>query len=163
MLRLNAALLALSLVASVPLSQALGQSYSTLKGIRTMEVVVAPVSAEGEKTGVSRDRLRTLAEMKLRLARITVVPESNGRVRLPFLLVNVTVLFDEEHGLSSYAINISLRRSTTQNGVAAQLLLWETGYVGVAGSSRMPNAVTDQLSMLLDNFVNDYLAQNPGE
>jgi hypothetical protein len=157
------------LICSATLAGAADQSHY-LKGIRRVTVLIEELSEASRKVHLSEERLRTIVELKLRMARIRVVSTeadlkdtSSLPYGSPYLYVKVTVMSKNSNPQCFYAIDVDLRQSIPSpiNGAAVPAVLWQRGGVAAAGCASIPGDVEGYLGQFLDSFVNDYLAANP--
>ena len=138
---------------------------SPLAGITKLTVIVETLPPVAALANVTEERLRTVAELKLRVAGLRVVSHDEDKADpeiVPYVYVQLTMASNPA-GLFIYNVNLSLRRefSSPINGAWITGVLWEGGGVGSASSSRMPNDVTDHLGEFLDTLVNEILKAHP--
>lgn len=139
---------------------------ATLAGLTGVRVVVEAMKPDAEKDGLAASTLRTDVEVKLRLAGIRVLTETERLAApgSPFLYVRVTTISLREV-VPIYAVEalldlhqeVMLTRDPT---IDLSTPTWSTSWVGVAGSealARMRQKVRDQV----DKFINAFLAANP--
>jgi hypothetical protein len=83
-------------------------SRSTLRGIKGISVEIDSLPEEVEKSGLTRDQIKTDTESKLRMASIKMVSEEESSLLPgnPYLYVNVTAL--KTYGLVSFILQVSL-------------------------------------------------------
>jgi hypothetical protein len=156
--------------ATVVCVPATGMAQTTpdpLAGVKNFHVVVENIDQSSARlANLTPDRLRTIAELKLRVAGIQVLSSDESyrsQLTPPYLYVNLNLLSVSGPNEFVYSINVSLRRYAASpiNGADAVVLLWEKGLVAIAGERRMPRAAEESLDDLMDEFVNSYLAANP--
>jgi len=141
-----------------------GQSHpreyqrKVLVGINAVRVVVEGLDSDAVHFGLSKDRLRTLTELRLRQSGISVSPDAR-----PFVYVRVNLL--KLDGVRGCAAHVDVRvRALVQlvhSSKTAFAAIWSEGTVLIGPSSSCKQHVEDALGELLDLFANDYLAANP--
>jgi hypothetical protein len=155
-------LLALQLTGS---SSAAQTEVKPLAGIKKISVVVENIDPDGVKAGITRERLQTITELKLRLGGIRVLSDEEDAKDPdinPFFYVVVLVLqLDNGRGFAVH-VQADLRRFTRSpiNGASTRLLLWESGTIAKTGSG-MPKYAEGIVGDLVDEFLNEFLAANP--
>jgi hypothetical protein len=90
-------------------SAALGDEYEreTLKGLRTIKVLVEDISPEAERQGLSQSSIRTDVEIKLRQAGIVVQSKADAWI---YVNVNVLAPGQRDYGLYAYSIRLHLNQ-----------------------------------------------------
>lgn len=131
---------------------------ATLKGVKAVEVVVETIDPSAEQDGLTRTQLLTDVEERLRKAGIAVGPTLTGH-----LYVNVDTV-KGEHG-QTYAYNISvqyIQQVALARDPQAPIFAptWDTGGVGIIAANRL-REVRQDVANYVDQFVKDYLEQNP--
>jgi hypothetical protein len=115
--------------------------------------------AEAERDGLTKDAIRTAAELRLRRHRLPLT----DRDGTPALYVAVdSVKHPYGH---AYSLTVKFRqlaslvlRSSDSRPLSA--VTWEAGFVGTIGAEELRNLIED-VERLIDEFSNDYLAVNP--
>jgi hypothetical protein len=142
---------------------------SRLSGITTLTVLVEELPQSAALANVTADRLRTVAELKLRSAGIRVLSQAEDSAALghseslPYVYIQLEML-PPENGPFVYHLSVSVRKllpPRTINGSPIRAVFWEKGTLARVGSARMPNQVADDLSEFLDALVNEILQANP--
>jgi hypothetical protein len=145
----------------------------SLKGINSVMVVVS-LAKEIERAGLSAETIKTDAELKLRLAGISITmpsdsPRSPGA---PWLLLFIEAARTPSPELYGVYIHVglnqdvllqrdpSLKRTGRFSGTPFSVDTWSTAEVGVFGRDRV-NEIRDTFKDLVDKFVNAYLTINP--
>jgi hypothetical protein len=124
--------------------------------------VLEDLEPEIEAAGLTRTAIQTEAEVKLRLAGMTVLSESEmlNAPATPYLYINVNVL----PGTGSWAFNLDLslnqgvllERNVRLPGMNAAT--WRLGTVRVSdGAARIRGDIQD----LVNVFINAWLTVNP--
>ncbi|MGO9641717.1 MAG: hypothetical protein ACLP1Y_10475 [Candidatus Acidiferrales bacterium] len=132
---------------------------STLKGIRTVYVLIEDLPDGAKVLGLSGDAIQTDVELRLRLAGIHVVTQEEG-LKLPgapHLYVNVN-LTDDARALGidvQLAQNVLLERNSLFVPSAAT---WSKGFTGENPTAQI---IRDRIKDLVDMFLNDWLSVNP--
>lgn len=140
---------------------------ATLKGLTGMAVAVEGLSADAEKAGVTRARVRTEVELRLRQAGIRVLEtqsEQSEAPGTPCLTVNLNVLAaslaDQPPLVFSVLVELKQRCVLERDaGTTAMATTWKTGCVFRGGVLR--EQASEVVGEMVDDFLNDYLAVNP--
>lgn len=135
-----------------------------LTGVSTMRVLVEGLDAAATSAGLDSDRVRTVTELRLRLAGIRVVTTSEasnpGSGRPPFVYVNLNAISTTS---GSFAIAVSVELADyvnyKPNGAWVKAVLWESG--SIVAAKREAITAEKILGPTLDSFINAYLAANP--
>ncbi len=131
---------------------------ATLKGIKAVAVAVEDTHADAERDGLTRNRLQSDVEQRLRQAGITVDNDAPG-----ILAVYVNTL-KIESGFYVYAIRVQFRQRVRMERnltIAALASTWEApSVVGTVGT-RVLRDVRGSVRVRVDEFINAYLEQNP--
>ncbi len=131
---------------------------ATLKGIKAVAVAVEDTNATAERDGLTRNRLQSDVEQRLRQAGITVDNDAPG-----ILAVYVNTL-KIESGFYVYAIRVQFRQRVRMERnltIAALASTWEApSVVGTVGT-RVLRDVRGSVRVRVDEFINAYLEQNP--
>ena len=144
------------------------EQYQNLREIGSkFEVVIEDFAREKDikKIGLTKERLRTVAELRLRKEGMTIVDEKNREIpadeksEIPMVYINVNVV-----GLA-YNINLMicedvvLKRPSSVTWILAPI--WGRSITGTHGGRS--EEIISSLNMLLDGFFNDYYKANPKE
>ena len=116
---------------------------------RPMYLVVERLSADAADIGLTKGRIQTTAEARLRSARIYDDSE-----RSPYLYIQVTVV----GRAFSYDINFNKRLYDPVTDRRSSATTWNTGGTGTHGGDA--SYVLQVLSEQLDRFVVEYLRVN---
>jgi len=130
----------------------------TLKGIPSLQVFVEGVSPEDKPHGLTRDRLHSDVERRLRKAGIAV---SAGATQ--YLYVNVNTLQSRQR-LYSYSVVVMLRQAAYLVRdpliMAPAAITWWKGTDGITAEANL-QSVRDAVADLVDKFIHAYREQNP--
>ena len=140
-----------------------GIGHTTLRGLEGVEVRVARLQPEVERSGVSAQHLTTAVEGQLRQAGIPVLTahEALTMPGRPSLSLHVHITPYTE-GLPAYTISVALQQrvSLETDAALATVSTWSVGSTGCLGSARLSvirNTVRDHV----DQFISAYLSVNP--
>jgi hypothetical protein len=139
----------------------------TLRGIQGVTVLVESIRPEIERDGLTQSQIIVDVELRLRRAGVRVLTREEGlQVKgEPLLYVNLNVI-KAGFGNEMYIYSVSLQLdqdvwlARADQPVKARGRTWETGSVGVVGSRRL-QSVREEVSDMIDKFLNDFLAANP--
>jgi hypothetical protein len=136
----------------------------SLKGLAGIHVVVEDLNQDATDAGLSVGALQTDAELKLRLAGISVLNASEQALGFPYLYI-VVVVQSRDRALYYYSISAEiwqhtrLTRSPTTEVWAAT---WSTAlFIGSVGETTFTTAVRAAVKDRVDKFINAWLAVNP--
>ncbi len=142
-----------------------GVDEKVLKGIDMLKIGIEYLSDEAKNIGLTRGRLRTVTELRLRKEGITIFGKEHisttyweiPRYRnTPIILVNVSVVgnaFRVSLEIFEYVI---LRRDESIECLA---FTWNENMLGTHGNN--VEYIVTALGELLDEFLNDYYKANP--
>jgi len=136
-----------------------------LRGIKSIGVVIKGLSRKVTKLGITRDKLRTDVELKLRMAGINVVTreELHTNPEMPFL--EVTIILGYSKPTFVYAVLVGLyervRLERDPKIISYAMPWWRIIKQEHIGEGGMERSVRDTLKYLIDEFTKDYLAVNP--
>ena len=159
----------------------------SLSGIDTLHVVVEPLTADAKKNGLTKRRLQTDVELKLRREGIMVIPmkESVGLPEKPCLYINIKTNTIKKEPMQIIAYSVSIRFMQTaivlkvrvhtitwfkesplnSSGLAPSYLMYVLWAIGGDFTNyhekEFVKGVREVISDELDYFINDYLAANP--
>jgi hypothetical protein len=138
----------------------------TLAGFRGIYVSVESIDPEVERAGLSESAIQTDAELKLRLAGITVLTREQW-LRTPgnpWLYLNVNVHKDQLLDLYMFCIHLQFEQEVTLTSATRTMIsapTWQArGILGVVGIARL-SVIRDDVRDMVDEFINAYLAANP--
>jgi len=145
--------------------QADAQRRQILTGVKSVAVMIEPTPS-GEGGGLATPQLKIAAELRLRQAGVTVV-SSLDESSQHFVYINVTVA-PVYKGQSDSPLLYNLRVEFFQpvsaviNSQVAVASVWKQGILGAIEKGQLQDRAKADLNELLDEFINDYLAANPG-
>ena len=99
-----------------------GPAASPLTGVRSVEVIIEKLDDDAIAAGVSAERLRTVVELKLRLAGLGVVSETEAaaaRLTIPYVYVRVSLLklnTDAQFFFFDFDVDFWVSAAANQNG-----------------------------------------------
>jgi len=139
----------------------------SLRGLKAVVVTVKGISPEAERDGVTKDKLRTDVELKLRQAGIRVVAFEEWKKTkedgIGWLDLTVGALKNDSG--TFYACDILLKlmqpvllqRDPLKKTFATT---WSTGSVGIYGMMNL-QGIRKEVGDKVDEFTNSYLSVNP--
>lgn len=138
----------------------------TLHGLPGVRVYVEDVSIEAQRDGVTKDGIRTQAELLLRQAgiRVLTIDEWNSTPGLPMLRLSFTVA-KNQLGIYGYNLEIEvlqrvhLARNTAVSSFSPTWMV--PNVVGLSAASGLRNAARGDVQDKVEAFTNAYLAANP--
>ena len=140
-----------------------------LRGLETVGVTVAEVTEDARQDGLSQQRLRTVTELTLRSAGISVQSVDtltnqflqNPRFRVAYLYVEVNTLrVGDGHYAHCVVVRmIELVKLVDDSGFT-EGTIWSTGTVGMTERDKL-SVIVDYVRESVEQFANDYLAANP--
>ena len=136
---------------------AVATDEASLKGLRSLWIVVERFDSEMAQAGFSTRLFKTDAELKLRMAGIEVAPSEKSAPAS--LYVNVQGLHNASRTKAAYSISVSLHQPVRVlgNNAVVDASTWESSGVGFGSLSSVRRNVKD----VLDEFLNDWLSANP--
>ena len=138
----------------IPPSLSSGDAFDLWNKCAPINLFVEGLDDDAASIDLTRERIQTLAESRLRAARLY------DAAALPYLYVRVAVLVSENRRGGAYSIEVSFKKYlhdgvADQNGFAAT---WDTGSFGTHSGNA--GFILQAVSEDLDNFVLDYLRVN---
>lgn len=141
-----------------------------LRGLEAVYVVEDP-HEDAMRDGLSTQRLRTVTELALRSAGISVQSAENirakralnPRFRQAYLYVRASTFRRDNSGPYSYHITVGLREMVklVDGSGTAFGFLWGTSLLGTVGRDNVAKLADESVRPLVEQFANDYLAANP--
>ena len=131
---------------------------ATLKGLKTIKVVVEHLTPEAEGGGLTKDQLQTDVEVRLRNAGITVT----SSIEEAYLYLNVFTV-KASSGLYAYHIRLEFNQEVIlerNRNVSLLAPTWSLDLGGIVGAQKL-HEVRDDVVDMADKFINAYLEQNP--
>jgi len=134
----------------------------TLRGIKSMEVVIESLEPDIIRLGLTREMLKTDVELKLRLAGIKVVTEKN--LDEPYLYVCVNIYSSKNPPVFSFNVSVQFNQLVylgRDKNISFDGVTWSDGCTGIVGTKEMSKFIRDAVKLIVDKFLNDYLSVNP--
>jgi len=139
-----------------------------LKGIKGIYVVIENIKPEAIELGITRELLKTEVEPKLRLAGLIIHSREEylkDSTTVQQLYVNLNILRIIFGDIIIYPFNIRIALSETvyieRDFTRSTAIRWNEASVGATTKENSLKLIREQLKILLDKFLNDYLAVNP--
>ncbi len=145
-------------VAMEDLVRVMRKSESGLEGMTAVQVIVL-VNEAAEKAGVTSERLKTLAELRLRREGVGVTDEDEAGPNAGEFYVHLDVSERKDIGLWRYALHTSVVQRVVTCRSPERLVLARTWMESRAGSGEKQDsekAVEESLSKALDSFANEW-------
>lgn len=140
---------------------ALDQSVA-LKGIQTVNVMVADLSDDLIKDGVEKETVRTTLELALRTAGLTILSQDQYTDTIPTITLRVLAI--KEPNGRFYATDIALVCSDNVSNpripAIFSAVIWSNNVLQLLGKVDLSRVVEGE-KKLIDLFLNDYLEANP--
>ena len=141
-----------------------------LKGLVGVRVVVEELSDHAKEAGLTKQSLRIAAELRLRTHGIRVLTNEE-RLSSPsgaYLYVNVSAFKRSYHEGLVYDCSVSLREAVTLLRGSQQKVngatTWRAAVTfGITPSNDFANEIVSLVKEQVDEFINDYLRDNPRE
>ena len=134
-----------------------GQYWENLRNIgNKFKVLIEDISNDAEKIGLTRSRLTTVIELRLRREGIKIINKRTSP-KTPLVYISVTVLGD--------AFNVSLKIIELVNlervsgDMGAFVITWHSDLIGTHGNN--PEYIVASLNNVIDELFNDYYKANP--
>ena len=149
-----------------PISAAVTSEETSLKGLQGVMVSVQSLEPEVEKAGLTMHDIIRDVELKLRIAGIPVLSEAQWLAdpARPYLAIKVNVNnrapTDEPW---PYHCGVTLMQAVTLEGnpkIHMMASTWDRDGVGSVLSGNIRH-VRDGIKDYVDQFINDYLTENP--
>lgn len=145
------------------------QTVSPLTGFTEVTLEIDAVPRAGADAGIQRTPLKALLELILKQAGIRVLtpadePQTVGPVPVLSVALRMLRMPSLDGTALAYSVQMSCSRPATnpEDGRQVRGELW-SGDTLAAGDRRLIRAhVEDSLTALLERFVNDWRAANPG-
>lgn len=151
-----------------------GQAYPALppplKGVTKagVNIVISPRKPPHFPT---KERLRTITELRLRSAGLTVLSWGelwgdeypSPYVQVDLIITEIPVGRGEKLGGYAITTEVSMRVPTRylRNGFLGNLVLWETAFLDVADFTDAAAVPEKTLNQALDQLLNEWLKDNP--
>lgn len=135
-----------------------GRHWVNLKNIGSkFTVVIEDLHEDAEKIGLIRNRLKTVAELRLRREGITIIDNLKSDLETPAVYINVNVVgkaFNVELAIDEW---VHLKRIPVAQGCFA--VVWDFSITGTHADDG--EYIVSAINRLFDNFFNDYYKANP--
>jgi hypothetical protein len=139
----------------------------SLRGLKGIVVTVNDVSTEVEHDGLTKSKLQTDIELKLRQAGIRVLSfqewEHAKDQTIGWLDLYVGALRSDTRSFYACSVRLKLMQSVSLVRDSSKLTFattWSTGSVGIYGISNIAK-IRSEVADKVDEFINNYLAVNP--
>jgi hypothetical protein len=158
-------IIAFLLMLSVSSSAQIPGQRGVLRGLYPPSVEVEPLASDAEQNGLSTGQIQTDVELRLRKAGIRLTtPKSSDEPAYPQVNVSVRIL-KSSSGIYAFSVRIQLLTLVNVNidqGKSRLMFasVWETGTIGTVGQAKLRD-LRGIVGDLVDEFINDYLAENP--
>ena len=144
-------------------STQLAAPQDTLRGLKGVMVFIEEIEPDVENHGLTKVLLKRKVESRLRQADIPVLTrdEAFNMPGKPYLYLSLTT-HNTGIGLYSYSIRIEFNQDVCiirEPSIRAGATTWVANVVGIVGAANLP-AVTEDVIVLTDKFIHDYLAAN---
>jgi hypothetical protein len=142
----------------------LAEPQDTLRGLKGVMVFIEDLDSDVENHGLTKVLLKREVASRLRQADIPVLTadEAFNAAGKPYLYLNLTT-HNTGIDLYSYSIRIEFNQDVCiirEPSIRASATTWNANVVGIVGAANLP-AVTEDVVVLTDKFIHDYLAANP--
>jgi hypothetical protein len=164
-------------------SHALTDEQKVLVGLKGIEVVIEEISPEAERLGLTRNQIQVDVELRLRKAGVRVLTKEEilETPGMPWLYVNLTIMFDKDFPIAAFSQQVELKEYVTLDrpgtmpsaaediakkygigipGFRTRGVIWDKSSTGTVGN-KMIRALRETVDDEVDKFINDYLAANP--
>jgi hypothetical protein len=136
-------------------------SRGSLKGLNGVAVLVEDMDSDEGRAGLNQEVIRTDAELKLRLAGITVLPIAG---LAPYLYISVNAIGGPTAWC--YATKVELVQTVKLSrdmGISIPgVTTWSApDAVGLTPPSQLVERVRSVIKDMVDRFINAYLSVNP--
>ena len=164
---LCSALLVVAASSSAPVAQV--SRPNPLKGVTKVTVQVL-LAADQAPFVITRDRLRTILELRLRTAGLTVLseaedsadPDINPTVQIDIVIIPSQTVAGQIMGYACHTrLSVREYRLSPRNQALVPIELWDRGRMNVASSQTVVAAIERTTNEFLDGVVSDWLGANP--
>jgi hypothetical protein len=134
----------------------------TLRGIKSMIVIIEDIRAKAENAGINKDMIRKDVELKLRMAGIKVVPKKEVS-ESSHLYVYTNIV---KRGLAAFVFEVDIAFKQIvflkrKPDLSCYAVTWDKRSASVVSETKMVRKVQDTVNHLVDEFIEDYLSVNP--
>jgi hypothetical protein len=137
-------------------------SVTSLRGVRTVHVVIETLPAAAVAAGVDTSTFQTAVELRLREAGLRVV--GSGAIDDGTLYVQVTPVETNVPGYWALGLNVLfLQAATLRREPHAPVFVstWGASGVHAAGVKVLDEAIRKDIDRYVDQFLNVWLEANP--
>jgi len=135
-----------------------GETWKNLRNIGSeFEVAIEYLPKDAKKIGLTRNRLITVVELRLRREGITIIDISKSDFEPPLVYINVNVVGKAFNVSLNIYERIQLKRIPGSQGLSANV--WQINQTGTHADD--PEYIVSALNKLFDDFFNDYYKANP--
>lgn len=138
----------------------------SLSGVRTVCVLVESFSQKDREFGFDERDIKTTVELRLRQSGIKVDNKVSCASAIPHLYINIQSLPVETIAgrfiVLALNIDVSFRQAATLDIGNKRMFVntWGKAYLMLADINSIHNRSRNGLNIMLDRFLNDYLAAN---
>ena len=140
-----------------------------LRGVRSVYVLIEDLSEDAMDAGLTQGTLQTDVEVKLRTAGITVASDENRWLaeNIPNITLYVNANIMKAAYTPNYAVNISVEvwdlviLYRDGNPYFTTATIWSGAGLGLYGENWVRDDSRQKIKDYVDEFINDYLAENP--
>jgi len=140
----------------------------TLAGLEGVHVAIGLQSEDVRVAGLSKERLQTALELRLRTAgiRLLTQEEMSARPEVPLLALNVHVIEASPPGAVAYTVDLEMcvqvKPKHGKLDEIRQAVIWRTDLLGYKVETAA-DRITSYVREMADSFANDFLKANPKE
>ena len=144
----------------------LPDAVRSLVGVKGMYVAVEELKEDAKSAGLTEEQLKTVVELKLRLAGIKVNSMEEMRVSedRTFIYVNVCTTSRNDSPNITYFVSVRFHQRVLLIGrpfTAVSGLTWDDGVIGTDIKNKFQEVARRKVKEQMDTFLNDYLKANP--
>jgi hypothetical protein len=140
---------------------------SSLRGIDRIAIVIEDLNSDSTNSGVTEDALRSRIEFALKRVKINVVSSSDetGKNNLFVPILYLSLKTDRSDGFHEFVIHLELLQAVTlardPKIKASSATTWSALRFARVRETDYANKVRTLLTIMLEGFLDDYLAANP--
>jgi hypothetical protein len=142
---------------------AAGVGLTALRGIDKVVVVIEDLNSDSTRVGVTEDALRARIELALKRVKINVVP-ANGSNTLSIPVFYLSLKTERLDGFQNFVIHLELLQAVTlardPSIKASSATTWSALRFARVAESEYPVKIRTLLTIMLEGFLDDYLAAN---
>lgn len=135
----------------------------TLRGVKSILVVVKIFSQEVQKNALTKDKIQKDVELKLETAGIEIIPLKNFPTLKPYLLIKINTAYNRL-GVFAYSSLVELKQLVylgSSPDLSFDAITWSKIKTGTAKERELEETVRSSIKDLMETFLNDYLTVNP--